>query len=70
VTSCFSLPVFGEGQGGAFLARRCIVEKDLTPALPEAGEFSGTRFPEMEVRSWRVRGAKLVAISHWRSGVG
>jgi hypothetical protein len=36
-----------------FLPHTNAVPVAPTPALPEVGEFSGTRFPEMEVRSWR-----------------
>jgi hypothetical protein len=35
----FSLPDFGEGQGGVFLViKQFIVKEGPTPALPEVGE--------------------------------
>jgi hypothetical protein len=40
--------------GPPHAARIASEEKqDPNPALPEAGEFSGMRFPEMEVGSWK-----------------
>jgi hypothetical protein len=39
VASFFSLPVFGEGQGGACFIKRRAVERS-TPILPEDGEVN------------------------------